>query len=295
MTRSKIYKLIPEEIYEIPYALQSDSSQKLRRYVHAALLAYKEDIDFYEILEELLSENEENFNMYLNIETTRDSIIEVIKIAIEIVTEVTKDSKKPDHIVYSLSMGRLQSTFESCLVLLRRGYFIESTPLFRLIFEQISWSYSIIGLDIEEIKKTSTTKNVKKLNELIEGSSRHYNTYTREAHLDVSKIGYYVREESGGVASQLRSGIKSKERYDDVFFLASLYLKSIEKFIDSCDMLDAIIDVPTFKNEEKFKNMTLRENLDNINKVLSYATQMHINFTYNKNLEDIKLTPIELI
>ena len=49
---------------------------------------------------------------------------------------------RPDGFVktlFSFSMIRLKASFEAAMLLIRNGYYIELSSVFRMIYEQLSW------------------------------------------------------------------------------------------------------------------------------------------------------------
>jgi len=243
MRENEIYKLIPYLLYDIPYSLPSNASPALRRQVHLALMAYKNDDYNFDNVSSYL-EDIDNIDFSFDEATIRDycvdSVVGVIIQLVDVLKDVMQSSKEIYSLVYFNAMGRLRASFESSIILLRNGYYIESSPIFRLIFEQIAWAYSIIGKDQSEIENSKVTQQINILNELIPNSSAMYGPYSQEAHLDPRKIGTYISvdEELNMVGHRYRSGEKSKEKYYDLFFLARLYCKSIYNFSERLNALD---------------------------------------------------------
>ncbi|WP_413379114.1 hypothetical protein [Paenibacillus taichungensis] len=105
----------------------------------------------------------------------QDLLIGTIRSMENVLEVIAKNPKNVDGVPhYYLVMQKLQATYESCLILLRNDYYIEASPLFRLIFEQVAWAYSIADKDLAFIEKSIKTKSVKDLNDLIQGSSKIY-------------------------------------------------------------------------------------------------------------------------
>jgi|GEM_PF-2797663 len=247
---NEAYKLIPHLLYDIPYALPSNASPALKRQFHLALTAYIHQDFHFENISAYLEETDE-LNFSPDEATQRDYCVDVLMTTIVQLTELLKEFAPNcsgfDCFVYTNAMGRLRASFESCIILLRNGYYIESSPILRLIYEQIAWSYSIMGKDRQEIERTKVTKQVGRLNDLIPGSSEMNGPYSQEAHLDPQKISSYtaIDEELGMVGYRYRSGSRSKEKFYDLFFLAKLYIRSIYKFAERLDALDLDTVLPT--------------------------------------------------
>ncbi|MCR8660176.1 hypothetical protein [Paenibacillus endoradicis] len=294
MVGEEIYKLIPYSLFDIQYSLATNASPQLKRQIHLALLAYKKNDYNYENVTDYLDEILDiDFS---NDEHTRrdyciDGVVGLIIQVINTLKEKIEKQNEPYILVYFNSMGRLRASFESSVVLLRYGYYIESSPVFRLIYEQIAWSHSIIGKDIDEINKTKVTGQIKILNELIPNSKKLYGKYSAEAHLDPSEISSYFIEnsENNGVGHRYRSGERSKIKYYDIFFLSTLYCKSIYKFFEHIGVLNdsTIINTPTGQI-----SMTVKEQLDITMKsiqIFENTFSETIGEEYDEELPEIKI------
>lgn len=294
MRENEIYKLIPYLLYDIPYSLPSNASPSLKRQVYLALMAYKNHDYNFENIDRYL-EDIDQIDFSLDEATLRDycvdSVVGIIIQLIDVLKEVIQSSNEVYSLVYFNAMGRLRASFECSIILLRNGYYIESSPVFRLIFEQIAWAYSIIGKDRSEIENSKVTKQINILNELIPNSSAMYGPYSQEAHLEPRKIGTYISidEELSMVGHRYRSGEKSKEKYHDLFFLARLYCKSIYNFSERLNALDldSIIQLP-----DKQINCSIKERLDNAQNSLTIIVNQVRKIDgleYNENIPGLKI------
>jgi hypothetical protein len=183
----------------------------------------------------------------------QDLLIGTIRSMENVLKVIAKNPKNVDGVPhYCLVMQRLQATYESCLILLRNGYYIEASPLFRLIFEQVAWAYSIADKDLAFIEKSVKTKSVKDLNDLIQGSSKIYKKYTNEAHMNLSETGQFLHsDENNNIYIKKRSGQRSKERNLDLVFLCRLYILSIEKVALLFNLSDYLMSsIKLFNNED---------------------------------------------
>lgn len=233
------FRLIPYLYEGIMYSLPTNASLELKRHIQAAIISYKEgDHEFLktrELLEEIDIEND--------IETKDraiDTIIQILQ-SLNDVLKVIQSINTAGSIYYSFAMGRLVSTFESCVILLRHGYYIETSPLFRLILEQLAWAYSIINKNADEItKKGQILKAIAVIEELKQGTRKLYGMYSEEAHLDIEGIQEYLHVDTGNgmVGYSKRSGIKSKERSSDLLFLSELYILSVKKTVEKLNLTD---------------------------------------------------------
>lgn len=244
------FRLIPYTYQGIPYSLPTNASVKLKRQIQAAILSYVEgDYNFVNTSELVgkLSVTDEIERS----DIVMDNVILLINLTNEILKKIG-EVEKAGATYYSIAMSRLNSTFKGCLILLRYGHFIESMPLFRLIMEQISWSYGILEKSEEEInKKGKATKYIKVLDEIHPRAKELYGSYSEEAHLDLNGIKeyIYIDETKNMVGYRSTSGKKSKERYWDFLFLCKLYILSIEKTIDKLKIGDENIKLPNSDDE----------------------------------------------
>lgn len=294
MPREDVYKLIPYLLYDIPYSLPSNASPLLKRQIQLALMAYKEkDFDFENINEYI--ENVSDLDFSLDDLTLRDycidGIVNIIDELVNILKEGMHDQSSPYVFVYFNAMGRLKASFESSVILLRGGYYIESSLVFRLIFEQIAWAYSIIGKEMEKIEGMKVTKQIKLLNDLLPNAAQMYGQYSEEAHLDPKKIPSYlvINPDSNEFGYRYRSGERSKGKYYDLFFLSKLYFKSIFKFLEHLNVLNinTILNAPA-----KQINCTIKERLNSCElALLMFANQIYKidGLDYDERLPNIKL------
>ncbi|SDJ52971.1 hypothetical protein [Paenibacillus naphthalenovorans] len=242
-----LYRLIPYNFEGISYALPSNSSERFKRHIKASLISYIRCEYNYENINEILdnlpieNSDEDEINYYI----AQDMIIGIIENLQKIIKVLLKKINNETGILhYCIAMMRLQSTFESCLILLRNGYYIEFSPLIRLIFEQLAWAYSIFDKDQEYIKNSSVTLSIKCLNDFKKGLSKNYKRYSDEAHMNVSEISEYLitDEEKCLIGVKRRSGLKSRERFVDIVHLCELYILSLEKVIIYKELLDAELE-----------------------------------------------------
>ncbi|MCD1257266.1 hypothetical protein B5M42_000255 [Paenibacillus athensensis] len=250
MRENETYKLIPYLLYDIPYALPTNASPALRRHMHLALAAYlHEDLDFEHVSD--YREDIDELDFSLDEGTQRDFCVDIVMTTIvqltELLTALAPHCSEFYSLRYGNAMGRLRASFESCIILLRNGYYIESVPILRLILEQIAWAYAILGKERQEIEQMKVTKQIAHLNDLIPDSNKLNGPYSQQAHLDPQTIGSYteIDEELGRVGYRYRSGSRSKEKYYDLFVLAQLYIRSLYKFAERQKVLDLDTELQT--------------------------------------------------
>uniref|UniRef100_A0A4Y8PS44 Uncharacterized protein n=2 Tax=Paenibacillus athensensis TaxID=1967502 RepID=A0A4Y8PS44_9BACL len=218
--------------------------------MHLALAAYlHEDLDFEHVSD--YREDIDELDFSLDEGTQRDFCVDIVMTTIvqltELLTALAPHCSEFYSLRYGNAMGRLRASFESCIILLRNGYYIESVPILRLILEQIAWAYAILGKERQEIEQMKVTKQIAHLNDLIPDSNKLNGPYSQQAHLDPQTIGSYteIDEELGRVGYRYRSGSRSKEKYYDLFVLAQLYIRSLYKFAERQKVLDLDTELQT--------------------------------------------------
>jgi hypothetical protein len=82
-------------------------------------------------------------------------------------------------IVARSALFRLQNSFKSVLLLIRKGHCIEAMCISRLILEQIAWAYNIYSLDENEIIKTKPTESISKLKKFYSTAGTFYWIFRR--------------------------------------------------------------------------------------------------------------------
>lgn len=100
--------------------------------------------------------------------------------------------------LFSFSMIRLKASFEAAMLLMKKGYYIELSSIFRLIFEQLSWECYLFTVDEIQIKDPTKLRSPQEtvsflktaLNSDVYGQV--YGILSTEAHLSVKKIMRYL-------------------------------------------------------------------------------------------------------
>ena len=109
---------------------------------------------------------------------------------------------RPDGFVktlFSFSMIRLKASFEAAMLLIRNGYYIELSSVFRMIYEQLSWECYLFTVNESQMRKEpsklrspqeTVTFLKTTLNRNVYG--KIYGILSTEAHLSVKKIMRYL-------------------------------------------------------------------------------------------------------
>jgi hypothetical protein len=96
--------------------------------------------------------------------------------------------------IYALmALIRLRHSINAASLLIKRGHQIETLPIFRLIFEQVAWAYSIHTLNDGSLFDILPTKCINKFKEIIEGSDYMYGKLSEMAHLKPNFVFEYLK------------------------------------------------------------------------------------------------------
>ncbi|MBY8962822.1 hypothetical protein KJK34_08685 [Flavobacterium sp. D11R37] len=120
--------------------------------------------------------------------------------------------KKHDEIPYKeekivifgahLALKRLQISYDTCMMLINLGCFVEADCIIRMIFEQLSYCVNICDLsDAEFHEKTESKRdkifdstNISKIKKIIQllDLGRLYSNLSKKAHIDLDVISKFV-------------------------------------------------------------------------------------------------------
>lgn len=238
--KDEISSLIPYLYRGVPYALDLNADPLLRAYIASAITAYQErnnDVLFEDILSSInlsdlsdqKSRSQFEIAWYIIVEgayTTSQVMINYNK------WNFDKEEKSLARHLFTLSMGRLHTSFKAAASFLNSGFFVEVVPVFRLILEQLAWgSYLLEETDETKILKNKVQSDIKYLKTVLnnEKFGQLYGYLSREAHLEPSAIQKYldINIEEKSIEIIDRSGEKSKE---DTTSLA-LLLEAFDKVV----------------------------------------------------------------
>lgn len=246
--RDEIADLQVYQVEGITYCLPINSSPELRKYFVAAILAYKynknfEDILNFEDIEEYEDEKWVNGNLIVSFMIARGVDV-LLNIIVDFHNSLVKDGKELNYgeITYFNAMCRLRESFKSVLILRDRGLFIEMMPIMRLIYEQLCWAcYSIDETDTEKINNNWKTKNTKYLKEKINPEyGKLYSILSSESHMAPKETWKYIEIDKEKFIASVkgRSAKKASEDIPYIIMLYSIFLEVFEygvKHFTECD------------------------------------------------------------
>lgn len=120
---------------------------------------------------------------------------------------------------------RLASTFRGALQLIRVGFAFEAEAVVRLGFEQVAWAFVVAPLsDPDEIARTSATKAVSQLRELVPAAGRIYGRLSNLAHVAPSTHHRFV---SIAEDESVRIRVEAHDAAKESLFLLILLLDAL--------------------------------------------------------------------
>lgn len=120
---------------------------------------------------------------------------------------------------------RLASTFRGALQLIRVGFAFEAEAVIRLGFEQVAWAFVVAPLvDVAEIERTSPTKAITQLRELLPAAGRIYGRLSNLAHVEPSTHHRFV---SIGDDNSVRIQIEAHDATKESLFFLILLLDAL--------------------------------------------------------------------
>lgn len=135
-----------------------------------------------------------------SIESLENTVNSIIYRNLDFLREYTKiRSEGFKKALFTFSMIRLKASFEAAMLLMRNGYFIELSSVFRLIFEQLSWECYLFSeneiqtqSDLTKLKSPQETVSYLKTALNMNSLGQVYGLLSTEAHLSVKKIMRYL-------------------------------------------------------------------------------------------------------
>lgn len=228
--RDEIADLQVYRLDGITYCLPINSSPKLRQYFATAILAYKNDAGFSEVLrsqdiEEYKDEKWIDGDLIVCFMLARGCDV-LLNIIVDFYNSLVKSVGKLSvgEIAYFNALTRLRESFKSVLILCDRGFFIEMMPIMRLIYEQLCWAcYSIDETDIGKLNNNWKTKNTKYLKEKINLEyGKLYSFLSNEAHMAPPEMGKYLEIDEKNIVVSVR-GRSAKKAKEDIPYIIMLY------------------------------------------------------------------------
>lgn len=148
-------------------------------------------------------------------------------------------SKKPDTKIGMkiavLAMWRLNQSFRAAKPLLRRGYTFEVVGIYRLIFEQLAWVYTIHKESAISHIKVTPTKCVNRFKQVFKVGGRIYGDLSDLAHLNPKYLMGYLRiqhEENYVQLEVVRAGIADIIQQSLVLLLLAYLYGALAEFMN---------------------------------------------------------------
>jgi len=166
-------------------------------------------------------------------------------------------SNKPDRVGLVVAGGviiRLTSSFQSALLLSRFGFFFEAGCICRFILEQLAWAYSVHEIEDDSLFKTSVTRSVGKLKELIPHCGKLYGFLSNLAHISPGYTKEYILFDEGCPAVV----VATTRNLDTIIYWLLLLL-------DICQIVTEVIYLPLVSEHlhiaiDKHNDISVNEN-----------------------------------
>lgn len=219
-----IHTLMPLESNNYFYALQANENKYVKYVAHTMFSSFDQDgnFDVEYFLDNLeLEYNKEDYSVsqeYLMSDFLTSSVVGASKDFSRVMQEVKIN--KANHISY-ITMGRLTSTFQSAAILIKNGFYYETKCLFRVILEQISYSYQCSKSDDENVDKLKPQASISELKKIFENAGMLNGLFSNFIHHNRNIWGEFLDEE---LYIMSRSGIRSKTNVVLLAFLAEMYV-----------------------------------------------------------------------
>ena len=237
--KDTIASMIPYLLEGVAYALDIKADPLLRKHIAAAIFAYKKGDSFEEILTSMNDSDYSDENALSSYARVRQMVIEFSYAASQVVARYFqenfgKTSKVESQALtlFILSMERLSMSFKASVLLLNSGFFVEVSPIFRLIYEQLAWGcYLVQETDEEKIMKNKTQSNVRYLKDVLKNESygKLYSVFSKETHLEPDSIHKYLYCDSENCAVGVRN--RSGKECDEATIILILLLKMFGEVI----------------------------------------------------------------
>lgn len=219
-----IHTLMAFESNNYFYALQANENKNVKHVIHLMFNAMDQDgnLDVECFLESLdFDFNDEDYKVseeYL----IGDFITSLVVGASKDFSRVIQDVKinKANHISY-ITMGRLTSTFQSAAILIKNGFYYETKCLFRVILEQISYSYQCSKSDDKSVDNLKPQSSISELKKLFESAGHLNGLFSNFIHHNRNIWSDFIDEENYIMS---RSAIRSKDNVPLLVFLAEMYI-----------------------------------------------------------------------
>jgi hypothetical protein len=206
-----------------PVAVHADSPKELKRYVMAALLA---NLMGLKSIDYALKKYGEDWNFDPDTDEERNLCKEILKQVRNNVSQTVKwmekVENKPDRVgLFSAgaALMRLQASFATASLLIKRGYNFEALSICRLILEQIAWAYDVHELEDGTLFKRKPSNSITKLKSILPETRQLYGLLSEHAHISPHLVPGYVTFEP---TNQLVTLLTTKGSASNAFILLLL-------------------------------------------------------------------------
>ncbi|MBL0386918.1 hypothetical protein JJB07_09655 [Tumebacillus sp. ITR2] len=230
------YQLKPYLFCDLSYAIPTNSSPKFRMHIAAAIQAYIDKNFTFEnmkiVMDKMCIESFSDQVALGRVDFIQDSVVKVVQSVQQELKMVATLTDKVEHMTFLFAYTRLTSSFMSAVTLLKQGFFIEVSAVYRVIYEQICWAYYIFDKDMELIKKTKPASTVGFIKEIHGDYAKLYGMYSEETHINFEVTKNYLKIGENGIGVRMRSGASCEEKTFDLLLLSKMYIEILYTCID---------------------------------------------------------------
>ncbi|MGM0951343.1 MAG: hypothetical protein ACQEW7_00040 [Pseudomonadota bacterium] len=245
-----IHTLMPLISNDFIYALQASERINVKNIIHLVFSSFDHNGDFnldnfIENYDQDYDENDYSVSKeYLMSDYIAASIVGVSKDFSRVMQEVKAD--KANHISY-ITMGRLTSTFQSAAILIKNGFYYETKCLYRVILEQIAYSFQCSKANDENIDKLKPQSSIAELKKIFSSAGILNGLFSQFIHHNKKIWSEFIDNESYIIS---RSGSRSKDNVVFLALLAEMYLLVVYDIYKRlrCDELDELFHVNIIVN-----------------------------------------------
>lgn len=259
---------IPYEYKGVNISLQIDAGEELRHIIFAAIEKYKNPSmlfeQIYQEMDRKVYSEKKNINkedyIYMTISRSVDICSQVLSQFVdEKHTCICENTDKMA--MFWGALIRLRASFKTAIIIMQHGYFIELVPIFRLIYEQLSWLFFILKEnDTDKLLKKKPENCVTYLKERMNDSKygKLYGDLSADSHMTQDTLHRYYEKKDDKIAILSRSGSVCKEDIDTLLLLYRIYVSVISDGISNYELDDENASYYSdFCNTEEFLSKSL--------------------------------------
>ena len=167
-----------------------------------------------------------------------DQLFDYVTKTDKVLNDFTPRMETIGYITAKATILRLEATFSALIILMKKGFTIESLVLTRFILEQVAYSYEICKLDsFDDIEKIKTTKSINKYKQRDKTIGKFYGELSMFTHLDIYGLLYYAKIENNSMKIEKKwsENLTNIELFFTLVMMVSIYTDSVFGIIEELD------------------------------------------------------------